>query len=189
MVKRDRLFHISLVFYGLLASTSCSTPNTSPVSGPATNRYFSLIDFFGGEVDRLTKMAPTVNKTVVRNGASEEQRVKIDDWENELALFMDSDINKPAWRESYRIDSTEYTLTYTSVDPELRTQKITIQKNESGLVTHIAIQNHTDNMLYQTAEKLDYYTDSLYQIDKQQQVRVIGDNHYVVKASLLREGE
>ncbi len=163
--------------------SSCTGSDTKPVSG-AANPYFSLEDFFLNEANRLTKLVTAVEKTVSRNGTSEKKRVQIDDWKNELALFIDSDINKPAWQNSYRIDSTEYSLSYTSVDPELRTQKITIDKYESGLVKHIAIINRAGNMLYQTAEQLDYYPDSLYQINKQQQVRFIGDSQYSVRGIL-----
>jgi len=155
------------------------------VSAPA-NPYFSLEDFFLSETSRLAKLAPIVEKKVSRNGDSEEKRVQIDDWKNELALFIDSDINKPAWRNSYRIDSTERSLSYISIDPELRTQKITIDKYESGSVRHIAITNRAGNMLYQTAEKLDYYPDSLYQISKQQQVRFIGDSQYSISGHLIK---
>lgn len=182
MIQRNRLFRISLVLFWLTGSFSCSSSNTQQAAD-TTNAYFSLEAFFTSEIDRLTALAPTLNKTVSRNGVSEKKEVQIENWENELALFIDSDINKPAWQKSYRIDSTERSVVYKSIDPELRTQKITIDKNENGLIKHIAISNHTSNMLYQTAEQLDYYPDSLYRINKQQQVRFIGNSRYTINAS------
>lgn len=186
MVRQKRLFHIPifLALLGLIGSSSCTPSNNAkPISGTATP-YFSLQDYFLRETDRLTTSAPMVDKTVSRNGISEKKRVQIDDWKNELALFIDADINKPAWRNSYRIDTAKRSLIYTSVDPQLRTQKITIERQQSGKVTHITIHNRTGNMLYQTAEQLDYYPDSLYRINKRQQIRFIGDSQYLVMGAL-----
>src|SRR5690606_26910907 len=177
------LIHIGLAFIWLIGNLSCTSSDNASLPKKA-NPYFSLKDFFVNETSRLVKLAPVVEKTVSRNGASEKKQVQIDNWKNELALFIDSDINKPAWQNSYRIDSTEHSLRYTCIDPELRTQKITIDKYESGLVRHIAITNRAGNMLYQTAEQLDYYPDSLYQISKQQQVRFIGDSQYSISGRL-----
>jgi len=184
MVQRNRLFYTALLFVGLIGGASCtSSDSTEPASG-TVHSYFSLEAFFLAEANRLAKLAPTVSKTVSRNGAPENKRVQIEDWKNELALFISSDINKPAWQNSYRVDSTAGSLVYTSIDPELRTQKITIDKHPNGNIKHIAILNRAGNMLYKTIEQLDYYPDSLYQIDKQQQVRVIGDSQYLIKGSL-----
>jgi len=184
MIQCRRSFYFFLAFVGSAGSFSCTgSNNTAPTSGTQTS-YFSLQDYFLREADRLSRSAPKVDKTVSRNGASESKRVQIDDWKNELALFIDSDINKPAWQKSYRIDSTKHSLVYTCVDPELRTQKITIEKHENGKVKHIAIINQSGNMLYQTAEQLNYYPDSLYQINKQQLVRFIGDSRYSINGML-----
>lgn len=179
MAQRNRLFHIGLIVSWLLIGSSCTSSDTKPVSG-SVDSYFSLEDFFLNETNRLTKLARSVDKTVSRNGRNEKRHVKIDDWKSELALFIDSDINKPAWQNSYRIDSTDRSVIYTSTDPKLRTQKIIIEKQESGKVTHIAIDNRTGNMLYQTAEQLDYYPDSLYRISKRQQIRFIGNSQYLI---------
>jgi len=184
MVQRNRLFHTTLLFFWLIGGSSCTSSDSTKPTLATTGSYFSLEDFFLKEANRLAKLAPTVDKTVSRNGAPENKRVQIDDWENELALFIASDINKPAWQNSYRADSTEGSLIYTSIDPELRTQKIIIDKHRNGNIKHIAISNSTGNMLYKTTEHLDYYPDSLYQINKQQQVRVIGDSQYSIRGIL-----
>jgi len=177
-------FHIHLAFLGLIGCCACTGPDNTPASSAMASSYFSLEEFFRSEATRLTKLAPTVEKTVSRNGMSEGKSVQINDWKNELALFMDSDINKPAWQNSYRVDSTDRLLTYTSTDPGLRTQKISIEKDENEKVKHIAVFNHASNMLYQTEEHLDYYPDSLYQIHKQQQVRLIGESQYSIRGVL-----
>lgn len=169
----------------LLPAWSCSnTENTSTIQRTAP--YFSLADYFGEEAERLQQNNPKIAKTVSKNGEQEEKRTQVTDWKDEFALFIDADINKPAWQNSYQVDSTGSSVTYTSTDPTLRTQEIHVERSKTGKVSHIRIINQASNMLYQTDEKLDYYVDSLYRIDKQQHVRIIGESHYTVTGAWLQ---
>ncbi|WP_090603126.1 hypothetical protein [Parapedobacter koreensis] len=163
----------------LAANASCSNPDGSQ-SISSQNVYFSLGDYFTQEADRLQQRAPDIAKTVSKNGETESRDTRIGNWKNELELFIDSDINKPAWQHSYRIDSTATSLTYTSLDPALRTEQIRIEKDANDDINRIHIVNRVNNMLYQTNEQLDYYPDSLYRIIRKQQVRIIGASSYTV---------
>lgn len=160
-------------------ASSCNEPNNAPVAGPAAP-YFSLADYFNQEATRLQQLNPDMVKTVAKNGEQESKEVRIMDWKEEFALFIDADINKPAWQSSYQVDSTETSVTYKSTDPKLRTAEITVEKQGNGSVTHIHIVNKVNNMLYHTDEELDYYPDSLYRITKRQRVRVIGESDYTI---------
>lgn len=126
-----------------------------------------------------------MNKTVAKDDAEEQKNIRVADWKKEFTLFIDADINKPAWQSSYRVDSTGSAVTYTSTDSTLRTKEIHIAKSDEGTVTHIRVINQVNNMLYQTNEQLDYYVDSLYRISKQQDVRIIGKSHYTVTGEWL----
>ncbi|WP_262248263.1 hypothetical protein [Parapedobacter soli] len=151
---------------------------------PETN-YFSLTDYFDREAERLQQINPEITKTVAKSGDSESKNIRVTDWKGEFALFTDADINKPAWQNSYRIDSTASSVKYTATDPTLRTKEILVEKSDDGTITHIRITNQVDNMLYHTDEQLDYYTDSLYRIDKKQRVRVIGESHYTISGRFI----
>ncbi|XHR93010.1 hypothetical protein ACFJIV_22110 [Mucilaginibacter sp. UC70_90] len=48
----------------------------------------------------------------------------------------------------------------------------------------ILIYNHTKNLLYETNEKLSYFPDSLYLIQKTQHVKLMGRNDYKVQGTL-----
>lgn len=169
----------------LLVLFSCSNTSESEVTSVQTGPYFSIADYFRSEATRLQRVDQEIIKTVSKNGDEEQQRKPIADWTNEFSLFIDSDINKPAWQNSYRIDSTATSLTYSSMDSTLRTETIHVEKSAAGAVTHIHITNRVSNMLYVTEEQLDYYPDSLYRIIKQQQVRIIGKSHYTVTGEWL----
>lgn len=139
--------------------------------------FFNLKNYFEREAQRLTKKQTIVLKEVRRNSSFEIKEVKIQDWEKEFGLFIESDINKLSWKDSYQEIAHQDTLIFKSKDPKLRTQEITIIK-ENERIKEIFIKNIVKNYLYKSNEELVYYPDSLYQINKQQDVLVIGSNDY-----------
>ncbi|QEK50584.1 hypothetical protein FYC62_02055 [Pedobacter aquae] len=160
-----------------LCLTACSF--SSEKKEQAVN-YYNLQKYFSEEAARLNKIKPGINKTVKHNHDSETQNIKVEDWIKELALFVESDINKVAWKNSYQKDSTSTSITYTAKEENLRTRKIIILL-KGNKPSKISITNQTKNNLYYTKEELIYIPDSLYQIEKFQDVKVLGINNYQVK--------
>ncbi|WP_299499765.1 hypothetical protein [Mucilaginibacter sp.] len=132
---------------------------------------------------RLTKLNHLTNKTVTHNGITETKKVHISNWGLELSSFSESDINKPAWRDSYNIQTNGASIIYRAKTIDLKTQLIVINK-QADKVKWILIYNRTENILYQTNEKLSYFPDSLYIIQKYQKVRLLGANTYTIKGTL-----
>ncbi|WP_342648640.1 hypothetical protein [Mucilaginibacter sp. CSA2-8R] len=150
----------------------------------AGKRYFDLKQFINADSARLNKLAPLVLKAVQHNSEkSQTLRVTIKNWGEELALFSASDINKPAWRDSYQILQQGDSVIYTALYPELVTRRMVISKNGEA-VKKIVVDNFTKNLLYQTKEHLVYYPDSLYLIDKEQKVKLIGVNRYRIAGKI-----
>lgn len=146
----------------------------------AVIRYWDIKGFFESEVQRLTKSKKPVDKTVTRNKISETQTRRSVNWKNELSLFIESDINKPAWRDSYKITEDNSEIIYMAIDSNLRTRAIQIKKDVRGGLRHISIINQTKNNLYQSSEQLTYVPDSVYKIDKSQHVLLLGNNRYQI---------
>lgn len=141
--------------------------------------YFDLKGYFSSLATTLNKENPIINKTVSKNNIGESKKIKISDWKQELALFIEADINKPAWKDSYTKDSSGTKIIYTSNDADLKTQKIEISF-KNGNPTRIHIETSVNNLLYQTKENLDFYPDSLYNILKKQNVVLLGKNNYQI---------
>jgi len=141
--------------------------------------FFDLSGYFTKEAARLQALNKPVLKTVEHNGgAPETKKITIRDWNAELSLFKNSDINKPAWAASYDVHGDSSLTIYMAKDTGLKTRKLLI-KRENGKVKWIVIYNHTPkNLLYDSFEKLTYFPDSLYMIEKKQSVRVLGTNRY-----------
>jgi hypothetical protein len=151
--------------------------------------YFDIKGYFTADAAKLHRLNPFVQKTVIHNGISESKKVKIDDWGRELDLFIGSDINKPALKNSYTVVDDSNFLIYKAKYPELKMREMIIKKDR-GKVKWILIYNKTPPnkflglkipSLYQTTEKLTYFPDSLYLIEKVQKVRLMGFNHYKIQ--------
>lgn len=147
--------------------------------------FFSLKNYFEKEAQRLTSEHALVLKEVKRNAESEEKEIEIQDWNKEFGLFIESDINKLSWKDSYQeivrhnASGNLDTLVYKSKDPKLRTQEILIVKDDKQ-IKEIAIKNSVKNYLYSSIEELKYYPDSLYEINKKQEVILLGTNAYYI---------
>jgi len=171
-----------LLIPGLILLSCYQSCKTDVGQGGKAIKYFDLKDYFGGESTRLTKLNPMITKTAVNNTNTETKNVHITNWETELGMFTESDINKPAWRSSYNIQSTPDFLIYKAKDPALTTRDIIIKRN-GAKIKWILIFNHTKNLLYETEEKLSYFPDSLYVIEKLQKVKLMGIDKYVIRGS------
>ncbi len=147
--------------------------------------FFSLKNYFENEAQRLTNQHSVVLKEVKRNNASEEKEIEIPDWRKEFGLFIESDINKLSWKDSYQKiarqneSGSRDTLIYQCKNSELRTREIMIIK-ENKQIQEIVIKNKVQNYLYSSDEELKYYPDSLYEINKKQDVILLGSNAYYI---------
>lgn len=172
---------VLLTIVGSLLS-ACSGSNSS-TPNLRTDVYFDVKGFFEEEAQRLAKDTNLIHKEISRNGGEKESKsLIIKDWLKEFSLFIESDINKPAWTSSYEISHEGAAIIYTSNDPELRTKRISIAK-DGETVESITIHNEVENKLYKSVEELYYSPDSIYRIEKLQDVRVIGTNHYLITGS------
>jgi hypothetical protein len=171
---------------GIIVFITCLTACKPAIKETgASLKYFDLKGYFEKDSARLAKMNPLILKTVTHNGVTETKKVHIANWGAELNFFKSSDINRPAWRDSYTIQADSNYLIYNAKVLDLKTRSITI-KLVNGKVKWILISNYTKNMLYMTREMLTYFPDSLYKIDKMQAVRVIGINRYKITGAFTQ---
>lgn len=172
----------AFIFCLIIGTISCQQAKKDVTS----NRFFSLKDFFIQEETRLSKKLKNrpIDKVVNHNGISQQKQLTIEDWATELNPFIESDINKVAWKDLYRIQVDPQFISYEAIDDKLRTRSILIQKNTKGQIKRINIHNRTKNFFYQSEEQLNYIPDSIYSIQQKQHVIIIGQNEYLIIGKL-----
>jgi len=177
-------YHLRILFTAAVCTSGLLACKPDVHISNAEKRYFDLKQFIDADSVRLNKQAPLVLKTVQHNSdGAQTKRLIIRNWGQELELFSASDINKPAWRDSYQIQQQGDSVVYTALYSELVTRRIVISKKGQE-VKKITIENFTKNFLYKTQEHLVYYPDSLYLIDKEQNVKLIGTNRYKITGKI-----
>ncbi len=167
------------IIVGLLVIVSLSSCVKNNTELDNEEYFFSLKNYFEGEANRLNVERPTILKEVKRNASAEEKSIQIQNWQNEFSLFIESDINKTGWKDSYQEVSHQDSLIYRSKDPKLRTQEIVIIKQDEQ-IKEISITNVIENYLYNSVEELKYYPNSFYEINKKQDVVILGSNTYYI---------
>ncbi len=166
-----------VVFFVFTSCMKNPEQNTKPV-------FYDIANFFKKEASGLTKLKKPIYKEVIKDGISEKKTISINNWDTEFQLFAQSDINKPAWKNSYRIEKTNNKLVYTATDNDLKTRFISIVfKNNK--VQEIKIVNKSSNLLYTSDENLTYTPGIEYKIIKHTKVVLLGKDDYTITGSFL----
>jgi hypothetical protein len=134
--------------------------------------YFDLKGYMQTQIDSLNRVSPGVHKTVILNGAAEEQTKRGLDFSEELQVFVAADINKPAWQEKYSVDSVRFggkleALRYFAIDSTLTVRELRIDFRE-GAVSRVFVQSLTGTVLSDGARELLYLPGEGYEIRTRQ---------------------
>lgn len=158
---------------------SCGSATTQkPDKG--SSDIFSLDSFFNAEANRLQQVNPSILKSVKKDGEQEERELKIGNWKNELSAFQSADISKNFDSTLYEVKAIDCVTEFTAKKKDLQIQKLRIEFDRDEKVKHIYIDKKITNSLYDSQEKLDYYSDSLYRIVKLQDVQGLDANQYEI---------
>jgi hypothetical protein len=180
--KLKPIIAIALLYLIPAVLTGCRSDGKG--SGGAV-KYFDIKGYFTAETARLNKANKPVSKTITHNGVTETKKVNIENWEQELESFTGGDINKPAWKNSYTTSTGDGITLYKAIEPDLKVREIIVKK-DADKIRWIVIYTKTENILYRNIEKLSYYPDSLYQIEKNQHVKLMGNNNYKITGVIER---
>ncbi len=159
---------ILLTFFALLSACN------EDVKDNQTNKYFDLKGLIEKQIKTLNTQKPMVQKSIAMADSLENQSVKTVDWTRELELFIQADLNKPAFTQSYRVDSSSMGVKYSLKEKEkLPVKYLSISRlGEDGISIEALI--NTNNYLYETERllKLSIKDNELtdYQIDGFQKI-------------------
>jgi hypothetical protein len=138
----------------LLLAGGCQAPAQKE---QAPNLYYDVEGFVQEQIDLLGRQKPLVNKVMVVSGAREKRSTAEINWQKELELFIQADINKPAYRNSYAINRPD-SVTYeykvqTEEDLPVRFLRVVLDE-PGGKPALIEAQILSENKLYESEKNL-----------------------------------
>jgi hypothetical protein len=170
------------VLFIFLATQACQLLNPSaPKNTKRQVYFFDLAGFFDQEAIRLTKGNVKAEKELSFNDKKGHLPSAKLDFVKELAVFVNSDINKLSWRDKYQADTLYgeghllQKIQYKALDEQLKTRQVMIEYTQ-GKVVKIEIQNRLKSIIAQSEEKLSYEPTKGYSINGLQQMILAGKN-------------
>ncbi|MBX7205224.1 MAG: hypothetical protein K1X81_07350 [Bacteroidia bacterium] len=157
----------------------------------ASNKYFSLTQFANEvEADIARDTTRNFEKKVTINGKSEVKNSIKPDWNTDLELLRQMDINKPSWQLSFSQTETALPngqlIRISASDSMPQVKEVRIVKDKKGKVREVFAIKHTQNLLYELTQSVHYFTDSLYQIKSSQKIWLLGDKEFFLETKFLR---
>lgn len=176
---------ILLVLFILAALAGC----TNETSSKAPKKYFDLDGFIKAQIAVLEKSKPTIKKLAEVNDKSETISTKNINWQHELELFLQADINKQAYLLSYDSLMTESTVTYTLKKGEKSPVKtLSISYYDSQLPSRVVATMNTSNYLYDSEKNVSLHLVNgklkSYQIEGFQKMFVGDKKTFLVKGEV-----
>jgi len=152
MQRLPCLFVLYLLFSACALDGTEGTLDTAP--------FFDLVGYITAETDRLTAAKTTVKKTITLNGEVETKEITDVNFANDLRVFRQADINKPAWLDKYETDTKELSgnhriTSYLATDSSLIVRRLLIEEDQ-GVPVKIEIDRKTGNVLSDGTHQLVY---------------------------------
>ena len=95
-----------ILLVGGVGAACSSDPAERPARRPAG--YFDAPALLDAQIKQLRQQQPALEKQAqLRDGQQETARLAQPKWEDELQLFYQADINKPALRGAYQVQTTD----------------------------------------------------------------------------------
>lgn len=176
VVTKLRCFGFFLLIGLSICSFGCQSPADSADDAPQPlPQFFDLKGYFEKEIERLEQQQVTISKKITLDGQVEQQRLDSINFSEELSVFTKSAINRPAWLDQYRVDSTFQedkliSIHYEALAEDLKTRHLDIDFDGQGNVQHIKIDNLLKAIIATTQQRLSYTPADGYSIYNKQEV-------------------
>jgi hypothetical protein len=179
-----------LLLAGLCLASSCGSD--APGSGKTPAPYFDLKVYMEGEIRRLDAEQPRVVKKVQFNGQEETMQPPSLNYAEELRIFLDSDINRPAWRGMYDCDTivsgeSAFRVRYVAREKSPLVRLLTINYEEDE-ITEIGVERSSKTLLLGSSQVLNYQSGSGFSIRTVQQALMRKDQTIYIAVDMAAAG-
>jgi hypothetical protein len=126
----------------------------------ALNQYFDIDTFVKKQMAQLDSLHPMVEKKVLAGQQEEAKQLTTINWAKELDLFVQADLNKSAYRNSYLIEKPTPRLVIYRAKPgeaiPVKYLKIELDSLE-GRLENVEALITSENYLYHSEKKLSLH--------------------------------
>ncbi len=134
----------------------------------AASAYFNVKPWFQAEAQRLDAARPRAVKTVAIDEQTEEMSTDALNYKEELLPFMESDIDRPAWRGRFAVDTVRtapdvFTVTYTTVEKSIPVKSLKVAFRE-GRVVSVEVERSSKSLPAGSQQHLVYLPDKGFDI-------------------------
>lgn len=122
-------------------------------------KYFDLKGFSESIIEGLENKNPTVLKTWQIGNQKETKNTRDIDWAKELSLFVEADLNKSAFVNSYEISKNQNIINYKLKKSEsLPVKMMTIETLTENDSKQIAVETSSSNYLFKNSSEIKMKT-------------------------------
>lgn len=154
------------VFYFLslfcLFTFSCKPNKQNHVA--TSGEYFDLSALVREDINYNKAHECAEEKTVYLNGRHETRKLDTVNWDEELDILLNCDINLPAWSGKFKVDSTATTIAnpgcmqyfYRSTDKKIPINSLTVNKDSLHRIINVIIQKQVKSILFSHRQSIEY---------------------------------
>ncbi len=152
--------------------------------------YYDLPLFIKNQASNLNDKEQWVRKHVTKDGHSHIIERGNIVWEEELDAFIESDINRPAWRGEFRVDTISleraFIITYKTENEQIPVKNVvvTIDKDSRQCI-QLTVDRHTENFLYSSDQRLFFTTGEGYMMKGKLSVSLLFDSEYSIESEFI----
>ena len=168
-----------LAVVSVIGSIACMDTAELTDADQLDPNFFNLAEWVERRASELDGVPLT--KTVIINGLTETRTVEDVDWSDELAPFAQSNIDRPALWDAYRVDTMlpangRQILVYSALDSSLFTKRIEVLFSDLAPPTDslyaITIRNSFDSYVADTEQQL-IMSAGRYEVNSYQAARLL----------------
>ncbi|SFU09525.1 hypothetical protein SAMN04489724_3906 [Algoriphagus locisalis] len=187
-MKHHKSFSFGIILIVLFGFSSCVDEISNNME---TDPYFDLKGFIEEHIQKVDKAE--VTKTSQIQGEEKEVEVIYSkkDWEEELSIFKDADINKASMLQSYKTSKSDDLLVHEALPKSKEKVKYIKVTYENGAVSSVSIKIADDNLFYASTTLAEIHINSStklmehYSIQTSQKIWFLDENNMKIQGKIV----
>ena len=170
---------------------ACQHKQMKEESVIATTSYFDLADLVQTDIRNNTKNSCGEEKIINVNNQLEKKTINTLDWQKEMQLLLDCDINKPSWKGKFKVDtlwkqdSSLLSITYHSLSNKIQVKRMYIQFANDNTIANITIDKKISSILFSNRQQIIYQPSKSFTVSSHQKAFFMNDFNSEVEIKYL----